>query len=130
MRGRVQGRVRPTYHYVSERAGIEFDLSDSYAQRNEILTQFLAKSREYLSLVMALAPLELQGILERYLGTFDDSILPDRSELGKSVALEYARSMPVSARKERLLPQLGGWRSDASSSFIGELSAKNTYWAR
>lgn len=117
----------PTYHYVSERAGVEFDLSDSYAQRNEILTQFLAKSREYLSLVMALAPLELQGILERYLGTFDDSILPDRSELGKSVALEYARSMPVSARKERLLPQLGGWRSDASSSFIGELSAKNTY---
>ena len=117
----------PTYHYVSERANVSFDLSDSYTQRNEILSQFLAKSREYLSLVLALAPLELQGILERYLGTFDDSILPDRSELGKSVALEYARSMPVSARKERLLPQLGGWRSDASSSFIGELSAKSTY---
>lgn len=117
----------PTYHYVSERANISFDLSDSYVQRNEILSQFLTKSREYLSLVMKLAPLELQGILERYLGTFDDSTLPDRSELGKSVALEYARSMPVSARKERLLPNLGGWRSDASSSFIGELSAKNTY---
>lgn len=117
----------PAYHYTSERAGISFELSDSYVQRNEILSQFLAKSREYLSLIMTLAPLELQGILERYLGTFDDSILPDRSELGKSVALEYARSMPVSARKERLLPQLGGWRSDASSSFIGELSAKSTY---
>ncbi|GAC94301.1 hypothetical protein PHSY_001872 [Pseudozyma hubeiensis SY62] len=117
----------PQYRYVSERANIEFDLSDSYTQRNEILSQFLAKSREYLSLILALAPLELQGILERYLGTFDDSILPDRSELGKSVALEYARSMPVSARKERALPNSGGWRSDASSSFIGELSAKSTY---
>nr|CDI56699.1 related to phosphatidylinositol-4-kinase [Melanopsichium pennsylvanicum 4] len=117
----------PTYHYVSERANIEFDLSDSYTLRNEILSHFLTKSREYLSLIMTLAPLELQGILERYLGAFDDSILPDRSELGKSIALEYARSMPVSARKERLLPTLGGWRSDASSSFIGELSAKSTY---
>ncbi|SPO31551.1 related to phosphatidylinositol-4-kinase [Ustilago trichophora] len=117
----------PTYNYVSERANVSFDLSDSYTQRNEILSQFLTKSREYLSLIMNLAPLELQGILERYLGTFDDSMLPDRSELGKSVALEYARSMPVSARKERLLPALGGWRSDASSSFIGELSAKSTY---
>ncbi|CDU24347.1 related to phosphatidylinositol-4-kinase [Sporisorium scitamineum] len=117
----------PIYHYTSERANISFDLSDSYVQRNEILSQFLTKSREYLSLIIALAPLELQGILERYLGTFDDSFLPDRSELGKSVALEYARSMPVSARKERLLPNLGGWRSDASSSFIGELCAKSTY---
>ena len=117
----------PRYHYESDRANISFDLSDSYVQRNEILSQFLAKSREYLSLIIALAPLELQGILERYLGTFDDSFLPDRSELGKSVALEYARSMPVSARKERLLPNLGGWRSDASSSFIGELAAKSTY---
>lgn len=117
----------PSYHYVSERANISFDLSDSYTQRNDILSQFLAKSREYLSLIMRLAPLELQGILERYLGTFDDSILPDKSELGKTVALEYARSMPVSARKERLLPALGGVRVDASSSFIGELSAKSTY---
>lgn len=117
----------PVYRYSSERAGVEFELSDSYVQRNEILSQFLTRSREYLGLIMTLAPLELQGILERYLGTFDDSILPDRSELGKSVALEYARSMPVFARKERLLPALGGWRSDASSSFIGELSAKSTY---
>ncbi|KAF6767202.1 Phosphatidylinositol 3-/4-kinase, catalytic domain protein [Kalmanozyma brasiliensis GHG001] len=117
----------PTYHYVSDRAHISFDLSDSYPQRNEILSSFLTKSREYLSLIMTMAPLELQGILERYLGTFDDSELPDRSELGKSIALEYARAMPVSARKEQLLPNLGGWRSDASSKFIGELSAKSTY---
>ncbi|KAJ1021530.1 hypothetical protein NDA13_005568 [Ustilago tritici] len=117
----------PVYSYTSDRAGISFDLSDSYTQRNEILSLFLAKSREYLSLIMGLTPLELQGILERYLATLDDSILPDRSELGKSIALEYARSMPLSARKERLLPALGGWRSDATSSFIGKLSAKSTY---
>ncbi|PWY97959.1 hypothetical protein BCV70DRAFT_202448 [Testicularia cyperi] len=122
-----QDEFAPIYHFRSERANISFDLSDSYTQRSDILTQFLAKSREYLSLILASAPLELQGILERYLGTFDDSILPGRSELGKSVALDYVRSMPASARKERLLPALGGWRSDASSSFIGELSAKKTY---
>ncbi|KAN0064997.1 Phosphatidylinositol 4-kinase stt4 [Thecaphora frezii] len=117
----------PVYHFRSERAGIAFELSDSYAQRNEILTQFLQRSRRYLGLALTLAPVELQGVLQRYLSTLDDSILPGHTELGKSVALDYARSLPASARQEGFLPQLGGWRSDASSNFVGELSAKSTY---
>lgn len=123
----LRDEYSPVYHFRSERADISFDLSDSYAQRSDILTQFLQRSRSYLNLIMGLAPVELQGILQRYLSTFDDSSLPGRSELGKSLAVDYARSMPISARQESFLPASGGWKSDASSAFVGELAAKSTY---
>ncbi|SPO37665.1 related to phosphatidylinositol-4-kinase [Pseudozyma flocculosa] len=118
----------PVYHFRSERANLSFELSDSYSQRNEILARFLERARRYLGVVLGLAPVELHGILQRYLSTFDDSTLPGRTELGKSVALDYARAMPASSRGlDGFLPQLGGWKSDASSVFVGELSAKSTY---
>ncbi|PWN49925.1 hypothetical protein IE53DRAFT_331217 [Violaceomyces palustris] len=117
----------PVYHFKSERANISFDLSDSYAQRNEILASFLQRSKSYLNLVLARAPVELQGILQRYLSSFDDSLFVDHSELGKSIALDYARAMPPTNRQGSSLPPLGGSRSDNTSSFISQLSAKSTY---
>lgn len=125
--GEYNDEYSPVYHFHSERANISFDLSDSYVQREEILTQFLERVRSYLSLLMGRAPVELQGILQRYLGTFDDASLPGTAELGKSVAVDFARLMPASARTDSYLPKLGGWRADASSSFVGELSSKSTY---
>ncbi|KAE8220280.1 hypothetical protein CF319_g6168 [Tilletia indica] len=117
----------PKYRFESRRAKISFDLSDNYVERDEILTDFLKRTKSYLNTLMGRAPVELRGILQRYLGMFDESALPGNAELGKSVAVDFARLMPASARQETFLPKYGGWRSDASSSFVDELSAKSTY---
>ncbi|KAL9933013.1 hypothetical protein V8E36_008268 [Tilletia maclaganii] len=117
----------PKYRFKSTRAKIEFDLSDNYVERDEILTDFLKRTKSYLNTLMGRAPVELRGILQLYLGTFDETALPGNAELGKSVAVDFARLMPASARQETFLPKYGGWRSDASSSFVDELTAKSTY---
>ncbi|PWN92771.1 hypothetical protein FA10DRAFT_298233 [Acaromyces ingoldii] len=125
--GQYRDEYAPVYHFKSEKADVAFVLSDSYAQRNEILSSFLQRTRNYMGLLLARAPVELQGILQRYLGTFDDALLPGTAELGKSVALEVARALPTQGGQEGFLPELGGWRADSSSAFVGELSAKSTY---
>ncbi|KAK0552405.1 phosphatidylinositol-4- kinase [Tilletia horrida] len=117
----------PKYRFESRRANISFDLSDNYLERDEILTDFLKRTKAYLNTLMGRAPVELRGILQLYLGTFDESTPPGNAELGKSVALDFARLTPASARQETFLPKYGGWRSDASSSFVDELTAKSTY---
>ncbi|UZJ55413.1 hypothetical protein CBS101457_004733 [Exobasidium rhododendri] len=127
--GQYKDEYYPVYHFRSERANIEFDLTDSYPQRGEILTRFLERTRLYMKSLLGRAPVELQGILQRYLGTFDDAHLPLSTELGKSVAVEFARSLPSanSCVQDVFLPNLGGWNADVSSGFVNELTAKSTY---
>lgn len=125
--GQYRDEFSPIYHFHSERANLAFELSDSYVQREEILTNFLQRTRNYLTMTLSRAPVELQSILQRYLGTFDDDVLPGASELGKSVAVDFARALPPSGVSDYHLPALGGWRADTSSSFIGGLSSKATY---
>ncbi|PWN34264.1 uncharacterized protein FA14DRAFT_161716 [Meira miltonrushii] len=128
--GQYRDEYFPVYHYTSDRAGIAFDLSDSYTEREEILSTFLGRSRRYLQLLLARAPVEFQGILQRYLGTFDDETLPLSTELGKSIAIDFARALPTvsSGVPDAFLPNLGGWRADSSSAFVNELTAKSTYF--
>ena len=117
----------PVYHFHSARANVAFDMSDSYAQRESILKDFLGRTRAFLTTLSKRAPVELQGILQRYLGTIDDASLPGYTELGKSVAMDFARNVGVGNRQETFLPPLGGWNADSSSSLAGELTAKSTY---
>lgn len=117
----------PVYHFVSPRAGIAFDLSDDYTQREDILRAFLQLSRKYLSMALAVAPVELKSLLEEYLSDGDGSSSGAYTELGKSVAAEMARSASVGNRQESFLPPLGGWRADASSSLFDDLIAKSNY---
>ncbi|CAO1625236.1 unnamed protein product [Sympodiomycopsis kandeliae] len=126
--GAYRDEFSPVYHFRSERADVEFDLSDSYSQREEILSDFYTRSKKYLASAMTRAPVEISSILQRYLGGFNDHLLPGVSELGKSVALDFARSIPVtSGIGDAHLPSLGGWKADQSSSFIGEITSKGTY---
>ncbi|PWN26051.1 hypothetical protein BDZ90DRAFT_281021 [Jaminaea rosea] len=125
--GQYRDEFSPVYHFHSERAKLAFELSDSYTQREEILSGFYTRAKSYLGLSLGRAPVELQGILQRYLAAFDDDVLPGTAELGKSLALDYARALPASGVSDYHLPALGGWRSDLSSSFVGELTSKSTY---
>ncbi|KDN52674.1 hypothetical protein K437DRAFT_253866 [Tilletiaria anomala UBC 951] len=117
----------PVYHFHSERANVAFDMSDSYPQREEILRDFLQRTRTFLGALVERAPVELQGILQRYLSTLDDTSLPGYTELGKSVALEYAKMVGVGNRQETFLPPLGGWTADTSSTLVNDLVAKSNY---
>lgn len=125
--GQYRDEFSPVYHFHSERANLAFELSDSYGQREEILSSFYNRAKSYLNLSLARAPVELQSILQRYLAAFEDDVLPGTAELGKSIALDYARALPASGVSDYHLPALGGWRSDLSSSFVGELTSKSTY---
>lgn len=125
--GQYRDEFTPVYHFHSDRAKLAFELSDNYQQREEILNSFLQRARAYLTTTLGRAPVELQGVLQRYLGSFNDDVLPGTSELGKSVAVDFARMLPSTGASDYHLPPLGGWRADASSSFAGELTSKSTY---
>lgn len=117
----------PVYHFVSDRAGIAFDLGDDYVQREEILRSFLKHARKYLQMALTLAPIELKSLLEEYVSNIHGSQPASYTELGKSVAAELARSAGVGNRQEAFLPPLGGWTADATSRLFDDVTAKSNY---
>lgn len=114
----------PVYHYTSTKANIALDLGDDYAQRREILYNFLRRSQNFLQAALCLAPVEIKSILQSYLSELDYSA-SSYTDLGKSVAAELARSASVGNRREAFLPALGGWSADASSTLFADITAKS-----
>ncbi|CAE6500527.1 unnamed protein product [Rhizoctonia solani] len=92
----------PQHDYRSQRAEITLELSDSYASRNEILSQLYKHSNKWLEAATARAPIEIQATLQNYLA--DTKVVPadGLAELGATVALQFAKTVPPSDKKQDL----------------------------
>ncbi|GAA96782.1 uncharacterized protein L969DRAFT_97129 [Mixia osmundae IAM 14324] len=120
-----ENTYRPRYSYHSRRADLTLELPDNYAIREQVLTDYYKHARAWLVTVLARAPIEMQGILQVYV---DDSGASGQRgvEMGKSVAIDVARSMPTNAR-ESALPAFGGWKPDSSSAFADIMTARHYF---
>ena len=121
-------------------------MPDDYTTRNEILTAFYKYTKAWLLAALSASPLELSGLLQEYLDDGHNLDLTRDSGMGKSVALEIARMMPISAREgnsaegegNRLFankfctggfPNYGGWKADTTSLFSSTFGTRHTYGA-
>lgn len=74
-------------------------LPDDYDVRNAMLGTLHQHTKQWLASALSAAPAEMIGLLENYLDEDKTAELRASSSMGHGVALEAARTMPVSARE-------------------------------
>lgn len=99
-------QYNPAHHFKSARSNLTIELTDSYATRNEILVLLHKNANHWLTLGISRAPIEVRRTLQvrstsylerllilsfqKYLAFHESIILPDVTELGAALALQYA----------------------------------------
>lgn len=115
----------PSIEFTSKRCGISLTLPDNYAIRNEILTQVYQNSRVWLLAALSASPLEMAGLLQNYLDDEPAMELSAGSGMGKSVALEIAKTMPRSAKEGAMKDSLF-----VVMSFISSFACPRSYFRK
>ncbi|KAF8759029.1 PI3 PI4-kinase family [Rhizoctonia solani] len=100
--GEFTDEFSPQHDYRSQRADITLQLSDSYASRNEILSQLYKHTNKWLEAATARAPIEIQATLQNYLADTRVVSADGSAELGATMALQFAKTVPPSDKKQGL----------------------------
>ncbi|KAH9945818.1 atypical/PIKK/PI4K protein kinase [Epithele typhae] len=117
----------PTYVYRSDRADLELQLSDNYEARNQMLSQLQRDSANWFELALSRAPMELHSTLQKYLTTIEAASLSDSSELGASVAVQWAKAIGPIDRKLSSLASMSMFKPDRAKTMASQLASKGYY---
>ncbi|WAQ86921.1 hypothetical protein PtA15_7A650 [Puccinia triticina] len=127
--GEYEDEYSPKYEFYSERADLTIQLIDDYAVRQQILNDLCRSVKNWLSIALARAPLEMKSIFLRYLDAVTSPISMNpmgNIEMGKSIALEMAKMIPSNSQLSHL-PSWGNWAPDLSSDLARSFSNRMFY---
>lgn len=122
--GEFTDEFTPSHEYSSSRANIKLELSDSYASRNEILSQLYKYTNKWLEAATARAPIEIQATLQNYLADARIETLNDSTELGASVALQFAKALSPSEKKQTLVSDTQPYITDRARALSIQIISK------
>ncbi|KAL1947994.1 hypothetical protein VTO73DRAFT_13718 [Trametes versicolor] len=117
----------PTYVYRSDRTQLTLQLSDNYAARNQMLSQLQRDSTTWFELALSRAPMELHSTLQKYLATLHASSLAESSELGASIAVQWAKAIGPIDRKLSSLSSLSSSKPDRAKTMANQLTSKGYF---
>ncbi|KAL8874475.1 MAG: hypothetical protein Q9174_000168, partial [Haloplaca sp. 1 TL-2023] len=88
-------------HYVSERGGVEVELSDNFEMRKNTLNMLYKRARAWVMGVINIAPLDVKGLLQlqTYLAAYADEGAYGHVSLGRSFAVEMGSMIPANDQK-------------------------------
>ncbi|KAJ1309818.1 hypothetical protein OPQ81_006583 [Rhizoctonia solani] len=115
----------PQHDYRSQRIDIALELSDSYASRNEILSQLYKHTNKWLEAATARAPIEIQATLQNYLADTKVVSADGSAELGATMALQFARTVPPSDKKQGLDGQ--SYTLDRARVMVTQIASKSHF---
>ncbi|MCJ1350789.1 MAG: phosphatidylinositol-4- kinase [Icmadophila ericetorum] len=113
--------------HISSLANITLQLSDDYEFRKRTLEAFYRHSREWMSMVINVAPLDVKGLLQTYLSEYDDDGAYGHIALGRSFALEMGSVIPATDQRLGAIDTKGDWRLDTGSDFIAQYTTRQEY---
>ncbi|KAI9571413.1 hypothetical protein HD554DRAFT_2187155 [Boletus coccyginus] len=117
----------PVYEFHSERTGIRLQLTDDYTVRNDILQQLRRHASNWFELALSRAPIELQSTLQKYLAVTQSLVGSDTSELGASMAENFAKAFGPPHRQLTSLHSLSNWEYDRAKVFASQLASKSYF---
>ncbi|KAK8853241.1 hypothetical protein IAR55_003943 [Kwoniella newhampshirensis] len=117
----------PVYDFSSDKMDLTLHLTDDYAVRNEIVSQLHGVARQWLTMAISRAPIEVQSILQTYLNESRDVLLIDSVEMGAGLALHFSKAISRLDRQETIMPSIGGWPSDSSNLVASQFASKNYF---
>lgn len=117
---------RPTL--TSTRGKIAIELSDDYAFRKRTLNTLHNDARKWVTAVMAVAPLDIKGLLQTYLSEFDDAGAYGHVSLGRSFALEMGAMIPSTDHRLNALDRKGeSININMGSDFMAQYTTRQEY---
>ncbi|KAG8934422.1 phosphatidylinositol-4- kinase [Tulasnella sp. 417] len=125
--GEFTDEYSPQPEFTSERAGIRLQLTDNYRVRNDMLTSLIKSAESWFGLAVLRAPMELQVILQNYLGAHDTVVVPEAMELGATIALKFATTQGPLERKAAPISGIAAWKPDLTRLFVSQVAGKNHY---
>lgn len=127
--GEYEDEYTPVYTFHSASANLTIELTDDYAVRHDTLNDLNKAIMYWLSIVIARAPLEMQSIFQRYLDAVssNDALRSiGQVEMGKSVALELAKTLPPTSALSHL-PSWGNCKADLANDLARSFSSRMFY---
>lgn len=114
--------------FTSARGKITIDLSDDYSFRRRTLNKFYAASRKWVNDVMAIAPLDVKGLLQTYLSEYDDTGAYGHVSLGRSFALEMGSVIPPLDHRLGAIDRKGDMANiNVASDFMAQYTTRQEY---
>ncbi|KAF3937618.1 hypothetical protein ABW19_dt0205605 [Dactylella cylindrospora] len=112
--------------YRSHVARIQIELSDSYTFRRKTLKTYNDRAKKWLLRVLDIAPLDVKGLLQKYLAKFDDESAFGHVSLGRSLAYDVGACVPGSDPRLSALDQREG-DINLASDFMAQYTIRQTY---
>lgn len=113
---------------TSRRGKITVELSDNYPFRKATLNHLYSDARRWVDITLAIAPLDVKGLLQTYLSEFDDTGAYGHVSLGRSFALEMGSAIPPMDQRLAAIDQKGESVSvNVASDFIAQYTTRQEY---
>ncbi|KAK9470089.1 uncharacterized protein V1510DRAFT_303069 [Dipodascopsis tothii] len=117
----------PRSIFVSARAKIRLELSDSYAHRRETLKCLHENAKTWVQMAIDKIPLDVKGLLQSYLAEMDDVREFDHIVLGRSFAMEMGGRVPFSDSKLASIESMGEVDTNTISDFLAQYTWRQVY---
>ncbi|EGG06913.1 uncharacterized protein MELLADRAFT_86296 [Melampsora larici-populina 98AG31] len=127
--GEYEHEYTSVYTFHSASANLTIELTDDYAVRHDTLNDLNKAIMYWLLIVIAQAPLEMQSIFQRYLDAVssNDALRSiGQVEMGKSVALELAKTLPPTSTVSHF-PSWGNCKADLANDLARSFSSRMLY---
>ncbi|KAK6354262.1 phosphatidylinositol-4- kinase [Orbilia blumenaviensis] len=108
--------------YRSKVANIQIELSDSYPFRKKTLKTYHERAKGWLLRVLDIAPLDVKGLLQKYLATFNDENVFGHVALGRSLAYDVGAAVPKSDPRLSTLTDI-----NLASDFMAQYTIRQAY---
>ncbi|KAI4254880.1 MAG: hypothetical protein LQ352_002851 [Teloschistes flavicans] len=113
--------------YVSDRGGVEVELSDNFETRKRTLSLLSKRARLWVMNVINIAPLDVKGLLQTYLADYEDHGGYGHVSLGRSFALEMGSVVPATDQKLGAIDQHGDINFNTASDFVAQYTTRQEY---
>ncbi|KAK9316231.1 hypothetical protein V1524DRAFT_426874 [Lipomyces starkeyi] len=117
----------PRSVFVSSKAKIRLELSDSYAHRKATLKYLHEKAIKWVQLAIDTTPLDMKGLLQSYLAEMDDFRAFGHVVLGRSFAVEMGGRIPYTDNKLASIDRQAGMGTDTVSDFLAQYTWRQVY---
>ncbi|KAK9370883.1 hypothetical protein V1509DRAFT_615082 [Lipomyces kononenkoae] len=117
----------PRSVFVSSKANIRLELSDSYAHRKATLKFLHEKAVKWVQLAIDTTPLDMKGLLQSYLAEMDDFRAFGHVVLGRSFAVEMGGRIPYTDNKLTSIDSQAGTTTDTISDFLAQFTWRQVY---
>ena len=114
--------------FTSARGKITIELSDDYGFRKQTLNILYTWARRWVTTVIAIAPLDVKGLMQTYLSEYDDTGAYGHVSLGRSFALEMGSLIPPMDQRLGAIDRTNEKMSmNVASDFVAQYTTRQEY---